>query len=371
MKYVDLVSPENLFIAFDEFKRGKRKKEDVMEFEQNLEENIFELSQQLISKTYCHGSYVNFAIWDPKYRVISKGRVRDRVVHHALFNYLYAVFDKGFIFHSYSSRIGKGTHIGVKNLHAKMRKVSENFSKTSYALKCDIRKFFGSVNHDILMQLLAEKVDDPDILWLAQSIIKSYCASPSTGIPLGNVTSQIFANIYLNQLDTFIKHELRLKYYLRYADDFFILHKDRDFLWKIVSRIDRFLQEKLKLHLHPQKISVRKLRQGVDFLGYVCLPHSRVIRTKTKKRMFRKFQQRKEELLAGKRTDESLNQSAQSYLGMLQHANSYHLTKQLKILCGLEQEYELLYPVSYIPHEVAVFLGLIRKKWVSRERSKK
>lgn len=362
MKYVDLVSPENLFVAFDEFKRGKRKKEDVMDFEHHLEENIFELSQELTSKTYRHGSYANFSIWDPKYRIISKGCVRDRVVHHALFNYLYAVFDRSFIFHSYSSRVGKGTHIGVKNLHAQMRKVSGNFSKPSYALKCDIRKFFGSVNHDILMKFLAEKVDDPDILWLSQSIIKSYSSTPSTGIPLGNVTSQVFANIYLDQLDKFIKHELHLKYYLRYADDFVILHKDRDFLWKIVSRIDRFLQEKLKLHLHPQKISVRKIKQGIDFLGYVCLPHSRVIRTKTKKRMFRKFQKRKEEMLAGKRTGESLNQSAQSYLGILQHANSYHLTKKLKILSGLEEEYESLYPVPYIPHEVAVFLGLIKKK---------
>ncbi|MBI2634279.1 group II intron reverse transcriptase domain-containing protein [Candidatus Peregrinibacteria bacterium] len=362
MKYADLVSPENLFIAFDEFKRGKRKKEDVMHFEQNLEENIFDLSQELISKIYRHGSYANFVIWDPKYRIISKGRVRDRVVHHALFNYLYAVFDKSFIFHSYSSRMGKGTHIGVKNLHAQMRKVSENFSKPSYALKCDIRKFFASVNHDILMELLSEKVDDSDILWLAQTIIESYSATLSTGIPLGNVTSQIFANIYLNQLDQFIKHELRLKYYLRYADDFVVLHQDKDLLRKTISRIDRFLQEKLKLHLHPQKISVRNLKQGVDFLGYVCLPYSRVIRTKTKKRMFRKFQNRKQEMLAGKRTSESLNQSAQSYLGMLQHANSYHLTKKLRILSGLEQEYESLYPVPYIPHEIAVFLGLTRRK---------
>lgn len=359
MKYVDLVSPENLFATFNEFKRGKRKKEDVMQFEQNLEENIFDLSQELVSKTYRHGNYANFSIWDPKYRVISKGGVRDRVVHHALFNYLYAVFDKSFIFHSYSSRIGKGTHIGVKNLHAQMRKISENFSKSSYALKCDIRKFFASVNHDILVKLLAEKVDDPDILWLAQSIVESYSVMPSTGIPLGNVTSQIFANICLNRLDKFIKHELHLKYYLRYADDFVILHKDCDFLWKIVSCIDRFLQEKLKLHLHPQKISVRKLKQGIDFLGYVCLSHSRVIRTKTKKRMFRKFQNRKKEMLAGKRTSESLNQSAQSYLGMLQHANSYHLTRKLKILSGLEQEYESLYPVPYVPREVAIFLGFL------------
>jgi retron-type reverse transcriptase len=359
MKYVDLMSPENLFAAFDEFKRGKRKKEDVMYFEKNLEENIFELGEQLLSKTYMHGSYTTFAICDPKYRVISKASVRDRVVHHVLFSHLYEIFDKTFIFHSYSSRLTKGTHIGVQNFHKKMRKVSENFRKPCYALKCDIRKFFANINHTILMELLSKKVDDPDVLWLINNIITSYSNTPETGIPLGNVTSQLFANVYLNQLDRFIKHDLHVEYYFRYADDFVLLHKDKDYLQKLIESIGVFLEQELKLRLHPQKVFIRKLKQGIDFLGYVCFPYCRTIRTKTKKRMFKKFNQRKDELFAGERTDESFNQTLQSYLGILQHTNSYGLTKKLKILSVLKQEYESIYPIPFIPHEIAAFLGLI------------
>lgn len=350
MKYTDLVSPENLFIAFDEFKRGKRKKEDVMSFERNLELNIFELSQQLFSKSYQHHTYATFTIWDPKYRIISKAEVRDRVVHHVLYNYLYSIFDKTFIFHSYSSRLTKGTHIGVKNFHKKTRKVSENFSKPCYALKCDIKKFFASINHSILMSLLKKKVVDPDILWLINNVIQSYSNTPNTGLPLGNVTSQLFANVYLNQLDRFIKHDLHIKYYFRYADDFVILNQSKDYLKKLIDLIDEFLQTELKLRLHPQKVFIRKLKQGIDFLGYVCLPHCRTIRTKTKRRMFKKFDQRQNEMFAGERTSESFNQTLQSYLGLLKHANSRGLVRKLEKLAGIKtlEEIEALYPLATI-----------------------
>jgi RNA-directed DNA polymerase len=336
MQYEDLVSPENIFVAFDEFKRGKRKKEDVMYFEKNLEENVFELSEQLLAKTYLHGSYANFAICDPKYRMISKATVRDRVVHHVLFSHLYEIFDKTFIFHSYSSRLTKGTHIGVKNFHKKMRKVSENFKKPCYALKCDVKKFFASINHTILIRLFSKKVDNPDILWLINNIIESYSNAPDTGIPLGNVTSQLFANIYLNQLDQFIKHDLRVKYYFRYADDFVLLDQNKDYLQKLIGSISAFLEQELKLRLHPQKVFIRKLKQGMDFLGYVCFPYYRAIRTKTKKRMFKKFHQRREEMIAGDRTGESFNQTLQSYLGLLKYSNSHRLIKKLESLRALD-----------------------------------
>lgn len=349
MKYADLVSPENLFVAFDEFKRGKRKKEDVMYFEKNLEENVFELSEQLMTKTYLHGSYTNFAICDPKYRMISKASVRDRVVHHVLFNYLYGIFDKTFIFHSYSSRIGKGTHIGVKNFHKKMRKASENFRKPCYALKCDIKKFFASINHTILMRLLSKEVADPNVLWLIANIIESYSNTSDTGVPLGNVTSQLFANVYLNQLDRFIKHDLHVEYYFRYADDFVLLHQDKDYLEKLIDSIGNFLDGELKLRLHPQKVFIQKLKQGVDFLGYVCFPYCRTIRTKTKKRMLKKLNQRKNEMFAGERTDESFNQTLQSYLGLLKHANAHNLSKRLESLARIKAEDSAaLYPVPLI-----------------------
>jgi len=364
MQYTDLVSPENIFVAFDEFKRGKRKKEDVMYFEKNLEENVFELSEELMAKTYQHGSYTNFAICDPKYRMISKASVRDRVVHHVLFNYLYGIFDKTFIFHSYSSRLTKGTHIGVKNFHKKMRKASENFSKPCYALKCDIKKYFASINHTVLMRLLSKEVDDHDVLWLINNIIESYSNSPDTGIPLGNVTSQLFANVYLNQLDRFIKHDLHVKHYFRYADDFVLLHQDKDYLEKLIDSIGNFLDGELKLRLHPQKVFIQKLKQGVDFLGYVCFPYCRTIRTKTKKRMLKKLNQRKNEMQMKEITAESFNQTLQSYFGLLKHANSHRLVKKLESLAGFKslEEIEALCPLPLIPKEVASFLGLLDDK---------
>lgn len=341
MNYRDLICPENLFNAWDEFKCGKRKKPDVMQFERNLETNIFNLHQELADKTYCHGSYSVFNIWDPKYRTISKASVKDRVVHHMLFNYLYEVFDRQFLYHSYSSRYGKGTHLGVENLHRGMGKVSHNFSYTAYALKGDIRKFFASVNHEILLHLIAEQVSDPNIFALTRNIIESYKNSSKTGIPLGNVTSQLFANIYLDQLDQYIKHQLKMRYYFRYADDFVILHKNKAKLENLTIDIRDFLSNYLRLTLHPNKVSIRKISQGVDFLGYVCLPHHRVIRTKTKKRMFLKVEAKKQLLLNEQCSNNSFNQTQQSYLGILKHADGYKLQQQLKEVVGnvLDEDY--------------------------------
>ncbi len=174
MNYKELCSPENLFRAFDEFIRGKRKKKDVIQFQENLEENIFELSSQLQGEAYEHGPYFRFHIWDPRFRIIHKALVRDRIVHHALFEYLYGVFNKAFIFHSYSSRLKKGTHLGVKNLHKMMRKVSKNFTQESYALKCDIKSFFASIDHDILLEIIQKNIGDEEIFNLIRLIVKSF-----------------------------------------------------------------------------------------------------------------------------------------------------------------------------------------------------
>ena len=245
-----------------------------------------------------------------------------------------------------------------------MRKASENFRKPCYALKCDIKKFFASINHTVLMELLAEKVTDPDIVWLVRNVIDSYSNSPDTGLPLGNVTSQLLANVYLNQLDRFIKHDLHVKHYFRYADDFVLLHQDKDYLEKLIDSIGNFLDEELKLRLHPQKVFIQKLKQGVDFLGYVCFPYCRTIRTKTKKRMFKKLNQRKNEMQMKEITAESFNQTLQSYLGPLKHANSHRLIKKLENLAGFKslEEIEALYPLPLIPKAVASCLGLLYDK---------
>ena len=324
-----IISLENLFLAWQEFRRRKRNKLDVQQFEYNLEDNIFQFHQKLKTKTYQHSHYTSFYIKDPRLRHIHKACVKDRVLHHAVFRILYPIFDPTFIFDSYSCRIKKGTHRAVDHLQKFARKVSKNNIKSCFILKCDIRKFFDSVGHDILMNLIRKKVKNNNAIWLIEKIIHSYQTSPNKGLPLGNITSQLFANIYLNELDQFIKHKLKIRYYIRYCDDFVILSDNYEYLGEIVFGVNNFIKEKLKLSLHSDKIEIRKYHQGIDFLGYVSFPYRRVLRTKTKRRMFRKTGQKAEKLERGEISKESFNQTVQSYLGALKHCNSYKLKKKL------------------------------------------
>jgi len=317
-------------LAWQEFRKGKKKRKDVQEFEFNLEDNIFELYKDLKTKSYCHSNYKSFYIQDPKLRHIHKAVVRDRIVHHLVSKALQEIYDKTFIFDSYSCRIDKGTHRAVKRLEKLAFKTSQNYRRNFYVLKCDIKKFFDSVDHWILIKILEQKIKDKDFLWLIKEIINSFNKDKNKGIPLGNLTSQYFANIYLNQLDQFIKHQLKIKYYIRYTDDFVILDKDKEFLEKLIIPINNFLKNKLKLFLHPDKITVRKFRQGIDYLGYVSLPYYKVLRVKTKRRMFRKIQKKVEEFREGKISEESLNQTIQSYFGILSHCDSYKLKRDLE-----------------------------------------
>ncbi|EKE16231.1 MAG: RNA-directed DNA polymerase (reverse transcriptase) [uncultured bacterium] len=325
-----IISLENLFLAWSEFCRGKRKKKDVAEFEFDLENNLFALHEILKNKTFKHCKYTAFNVCDPKLRRIHKAIVRDRVLHHAIFRILYPIFDKSFIFDSYSCRIEKGTHRAVDRLEKFAGKLSRNNTKDIFALKCDIRKFFDSIDQGILIKLIKDKIRDGETFWLIEAIIKSF----SKGLPLGNVTSQIFANIYLNELDQFIKHNLKEKYYLRYCDDFIILSENENHLVDLTDKINGFLQNKLKLNLHPNKIIIRKYRQGIDFLGYVVLPRHRVLRTKTKKRILKKIKNKHFELQEGFISKESFNQSLQSYLGILKHCEGHKIEMEMDGIAG-------------------------------------
>lgn len=318
--FEEIISFENLFLAWKEFKRGKTKKIDVQNFNLFLEDNIFNLYYQLINKTYQHSDYTSFYISDPKLRHIHKACVRDRVLHHAVFRILYPIFDSIFIYDSYSCRINKGTHRAVNRLNHFARKVSKNNTKICYILKLDIRRFFDSINQEILINLIKKRIKDKDAIWLIKKIIRSF----PEGLPLGNITSQLFANIYFNELDYYIKRNLRIKYYIRYCDDFIILDDNKEYLEELILQIDYFLKETLKLSLHPDKIIIKKYHQGIDFLGYVGFPHHRILRTKTKKRMFKRINQKIKE--------QSFNQTIQSYLGVLKHCNGYKLEKKLSFL---------------------------------------
>lgn len=317
--FEEIICVENLLEAWKEFVRGKREKPDVQLFSFNLMNNILQLHRDLADKTYRHGEYKFFYIFDPKPRNIHKATVRDRLLHHAVYRIIYPCFDKIFIGDSYSCRLDKGTHKALNRLQKFAYKVSRNNTKTCWVLKCDIKKFFHTIDHSILMKILSQYIYQKDILWLLWQIIKSFSfLKPGLGLPLGNLTSQILVNVYMNEFDQFAKHKLKAKYYIRYADDFVILSEDKRWLESLIEPIDYFLKNYLHLLLHPDKIFIRTLASGVDFLGWVHFPNYRVLRTTTKRRMFKKLQNNKKPA------------SVVSYLGLLKHGNTYKLKNKIQ-----------------------------------------
>lgn len=296
-------------LAWQEFILGKKKKKDVEIFSRDLLDNILSLHEDLAKQTYRHGGYEDFYVNDPKRRHIHKASVRDRLLHHTVYRLLYPFFDKTFIADSFSCRKNKGMHKALNRFRTMSYQVSKNNHRTCGVLKCDIKKFFTSIDHKVLLNILKKYILDKNIILLLENIIESF----PIGLPLGNLTSQLFANVYMNEFDQWVKHELKAKYYLRYADDFVFLSHDKDWLESIIPHIESFLLEKLKLTLHPDKVFIKTIASGVDFLGWVQFTDHRVLRTQTKKRMFRRLQENY--------TIEAL----QSYLGLLKHGNTCKL----------------------------------------------
>jgi retron-type reverse transcriptase len=320
-------------LAWSEFKKdGKLKKSDVGIFAAELEENIFALNEELALEKYRHGGYKKFAIYDPKRRIIHKASVRNRLLHRAIFRILYPLFDKIFIFDSYSSRVGKGIHKAKKRFEQFALKISKNNSRTIYILKCDVRKFFDNIGHKILFKFLSDKIKDKKVLRLLLNIISSFETESEKGIPLGNLTSQLFSNIYLNCFDQFVKRELRIKFYIRYADDFAIFSEEKEILENLAVTIENFLEKKLALAIHPDKISIRKWFQGIDFLGFVHYPNYSILRIKTRKRIFRKVLEKKTDIVDKK----LFRQTIQSYKGIMNHCRGFHTKRKIKKLVGLE-----------------------------------
>lgn len=320
--YDDIISYDNLLDAWNEFLRGKRKRKDVQEFQHNLFANIQQLHLELKSKTYNHSPYEAFNISDPKPRNIHKASVRDRLPHHAIYRKLYPFFDRTFTTHSYSCRDNKGVHRALDTFKRFGYKVSQNHTKTVWVLKCDISKFFASIDHDILLHILEKYIDDKDLMNLLTIITDSFHVEQGRGLPLGNLTSQLFTNIYMNEFDQFVKHKLRVKYYIRYADDFVFLYTDKQYLESIIPEIQDHLFTHLKLTLHPKKISIQTLASGVDYLRWVHFPTHRVIRTVTKRRMFRNIKMK-----------DGDGATVQSCLGLLSHRDAHKLQQQVNEIC--------------------------------------
>ena len=268
----DIVSVDNLLLAWQEFIKGKRKRKDTQEFSFQLMDNIFSLHSDLASFTYRHGGYQSFNISDPKPRDIHKAAVRDRLLHHAIYRILYPFFDKTFVADSFSCRKNKGTHKALNRFRFFAHKASRNHTKTCWVLKCDIKKFFASIDHGVLLKILTEYIPDKNILWLLNEVVSSFETKPKIGLPLGNLTSQLLVNIYMNEFDRFVKHKLKVKHYIRYADDFVVLSENEKQLSSLVDSIRAFLKERLKLDYIPIKyLSKPWLRAWTFWVGCISM----------------------------------------------------------------------------------------------------
>lgn len=318
-----VISLENLFAAWREFQRGKRFKEDVLEFALAAEEHLIRLHRNLANGRYTHSPYRHFIVSDPKPRDIHKASVRDRVLHHAIHRVIEPMFEKRFIYDTYSSRKGKGTHRAVCRFEQLAWKLCRNRTRTVWVLQCDVRKFFASIDHVLLLAAVTRALKDERLLILLSDIITSFSVTPGKGIPLGNLTSQLFANAYLDPLDQYVKRVLCAPVYLRYADDMLLAHTDKRLLLVWCDRIEQFLSVDRKLVIHPHKTTLRKWHQGIDFLGYVSFPTHRVLRTRTRRRMLRRLAPR----------------NASSYFGMTTHARALLLKIRSMLYSLYEQKH--------------------------------
>lgn len=302
---------------------GKKNKRYVSQFLQNMESNLLCIQRELESETYVWGDYYTFEITDPKPRIISAPSFRDRIVHHAICNVIEPIFDATFIDNSFACRKGKGALAGV----FAYEKIIHHHPELVHVLKCDVRKFFPSVDHEVLFALIKRKIKDPPLLRLLHNLI---FIDEGKGLPIGNLSSQLFANIMLSPLDHHLKETLKVKHYLRYMDDFMIVHEDINVLRQIRIESKRFLSETLKLTMHPNKQHIWKVENGLDWLGFRIFPNGY---KRLRGVIVRRFRFRLKSFNRGDNqqvTDfSSVRSSIASFLGMAKHANTFSLCREI------------------------------------------
>jgi len=360
----DIFSLENIHAAYLKCRRRKRNTANALRFELNLEENLLDLQEQLIKRTYQPGRSILFAATKPKLREIFAADFGDRVAHHILVSELEKIWEPRFISDSYACREGKGIHGASLRVREFIRRVSANGTRPAYFIKLDIRNFFNSLNKNILFDLIRKKVSDPELLWLAGIIIyhdctedylprdrenllrrvpahKSMFSQPkNNGLPIGNLSSQFFANVYLDRLDQFVKRELKCRYYLRYADDFVLMSESAEQLECWAGEIGEFVRERLRLELHPKKIGPVPVSNGVDFLGYVIRHNYVLVRRRVVNNLKARLNWFREKLVSPLGPDylrfrydygllDGLFNCLNSYLGHLKWANSHRLVRAL------------------------------------------
>lgn len=335
--FQQLTSWQNLLLAYHKASKGKRGHPNVALFEHTLEENLWQLQETLRAKSYRPGNYVSFTIHEPKKRVISAAPFRDRVVHHALCNLIEPIFESHFIADSYANRVGKGTHRALDRCQQFARRYP-------YVLQCDIRQFFPSLDHQLLRAILSRQLNDPQVLWLIDQIIASgqgilreayemvwfpgdnlLAAVRPRGLPIGNLTSQFWANCYLTPLDYFIKRQLGCRAYLRYVDDFLLFATNKETLWQwrvaIIKRVAAF-----RLTIHPAA-QPRPVTEGIPFLGFVLYPEHRRLKRRKGIHFQHHFQQLITAYADGLISLDQLTASVNGWINHVRYSNTVGLRK--------------------------------------------
>ena len=345
-----IFSYRNIHECYLECRKNKRNSINALRFEFTAEEEILKLQRQLKNKTYRPSRSILFAAKKPKIREIFAADFRDRVTHHILIKHLEKIWEPVFIHDSYACRKGKGTHKGVARLQSFLKKITKNGNIRACYLQLDIKDFFPSINKEILFSLIRKRLSDPDVLWLAKTIIFWDCTQSyilrgqrnllsrippnktlfgkdnKSGLPIGNLSSQFFANVYLNELDRFVKHSLKARYYLRYVDDFIILGYDPAELSCLCTQIENFVRDHLKLRLHPTRRKLLSVAQGIDFLGYVTR-HDYIL---VRRRVVNNLKQKISEFKRSRNPDTvKMRAALSSYFGHFKHANTYKLKNRI------------------------------------------
>jgi retron-type reverse transcriptase len=334
----DITAFSNLLAASKQAQKGKRFRDNVLAFNYNLEQELFQLQAQLLSKTYSPGAYRTFYIFESKPRMISAAPYRDRVIHHALCNIIVPIFERTFISDSYANRIGFGSHRAL-------RRFTEFARSHQYVLQADICKYFPSIDHEILKSLIRRKIKCADTLWLIDTIIDhsnpqevviNYFpgdnlltpAERRHGLPIGNLTSQFFANVYLNYFDHFIKEELQATQYIRYVDDFALFSDNKAFLADARVQIEEYLAS-LRLKIHPIKSQLFATQYGANFVGFRILPNNIRVRNDNLRQARRRLKRMRLEFNQGKIEYKKISQSLQSWVAHLKHGNTWKLRQQI------------------------------------------
>lgn len=327
---------DNLLLAYKNARKHKTAKAYVLEFEKNLEHNLLMLRSELLLHSYSPKPLVNFIIRDPKTRKISKSAFRDRIVHHALCNVIAPIFESLFIHDSYANRLGKGTSKAIERFDFFKRKASRNNTLKCFLLKADIQKYFENVNHGVLLFIIQKRIADKRVLWLIKKILANN-SFRHQGMPLGNLTSQFFANVYLNELDQFVKHSLKAKYYLRYVDDFVILHPDKNVLGEYKKKISAYLKNTLLLDLHPEKSKIFLLGERINFLGLRMFYFHKLIKKQNLKKFKNKLDNLQQQFADSKIDYDFLYDALEGWIAYASSADTYRL--RAKITSAFEKDF--------------------------------